>query len=119
MAKVEADNQRLKYQLQEQDATKERLISAGADYERKEEKYTHEIDRLSEKLSKLQMGEDQARQDKERCELEVMKLSRELERLQYQAQLREEGRGSSRDRRDHSRENRRGAEELEELQVKL
>ena len=44
--KAEDENKRLKYLIQEQDATKERLISAGADYERQEEKYTNEIERL-------------------------------------------------------------------------
>ena len=78
------DNHRLKYQMQEQESTKERLISAGADYERQEEKYSQEIERLQEKLSKVQYSEDQARTDREKSELEVMKLSREVERLQYQ-----------------------------------
>ena len=44
--KAEDENKRLKYAMQEQDATKERLISAGADYERQEEQYNHEIERL-------------------------------------------------------------------------
>ena len=44
--KAEDENKRLKYAIQEQDATKERLISAGADYERQEEQYNHEIERL-------------------------------------------------------------------------
>ena len=44
--KAEDENKRLKYAIQEQDATKERLISAGADYERQEEQYNAEIDRL-------------------------------------------------------------------------
>ena len=39
--------------LQEQNSTKERLISAGADYERQEEQYNNEIDRLQEKLNKV------------------------------------------------------------------
>ena len=38
---------------QEQESTKERLISAGADYERQEEKYNCEIERLQEKLNKV------------------------------------------------------------------
>jgi hypothetical protein len=32
----------------------------------------------------VQYGYDQAKADKERAELEVMKLNRELEKLQYQ-----------------------------------
>ena len=40
--------------FQEQDATKERLINAGADYERQEEQYNNEIDRLQEKLNKVE-----------------------------------------------------------------
>merc|ERR1719309_1539009 len=90
--KIESENQRLKYQLQDTDATKERLISAGADYERQEEKYNNEIDRLQEKLNKVQYQFDQAKTDKERNELELMKVQRELEKLQYQVQLGEEKR---------------------------
>ena len=48
--KAEDENKRLKYAIQEQDATKERLISAGADYERQEEQYNAEIDRLQVRL---------------------------------------------------------------------
>ena len=35
---------------------KERLISSGADYERQEEKYTNEIERLQEKLNKVSLS---------------------------------------------------------------
>jgi hypothetical protein len=35
-------------------------------------------------LTQVQYGYDQAKADKERAELEVMKLNRELEKLQYQ-----------------------------------
>ena len=51
--KAEDENKRLKYAIQEQDATKERLISAGADYERQEEQYNAEIDRLQVKHPRL------------------------------------------------------------------
>ena len=37
-----------------------------------------------EKLNKVQYAEEQARVEKERSELDVMKLERELEKLQYQ-----------------------------------
>ena len=84
---MEGDNQRLKYQLQDQENTKERLLAAGADYERQEEKFAGEIDLLREKLSKLKYSEEQARTEKEKGELEVMRLSRELERLQYQVEI--------------------------------
>merc|ERR1712130_8680 len=111
--KAEDENKRLKYAIQEQDATKERLISAGADYERQEEQYNAEIDRLQEKLNKVQYAEEQARVEKERSELDVMKLERELEKLQYQMELLEE-RSASRigDRRDGSsdRPRSRGSE---------
>ena len=39
---------------------------------------------LQEKLNKVQYAEEQARVEKERSELDVMKLERELEKLQYQ-----------------------------------
>ena len=91
LEEVKKENQRLKYQFQDQENTKERLLAAGADYERQEEKFAGEIDRLQEKLSKLKYSEETARTDKEKSELEVMRLSRELERLQYQVG------GSSRD----------------------
>ena len=84
LEEVKKENQRLKYQFQDQENTKERLLAAGADYERQEEKFAGEIDRLQEKLSKLKYSEETARTDKEKSELEVMRLSRELERLQYQ-----------------------------------
>ena len=91
LEEVKKENQRLKYQFQDQENTKERLLAAGADYERQEEKFAGEIDRLQEKLSKLKYSEETARTEKEKSELEVMRLSRELERLQYQVG------GSSRD----------------------
>ena len=40
-----------------------------------------------EKLNKVQYAEEQARVEKERSELDVMKLERELEKLQYQVGL--------------------------------
>ena len=43
---------------------------------------------LQEKLNKVQYAEEQARVEKERSELDVMKLERELEKLQYQVGLR-------------------------------
>ena len=43
---------------QEQESTKERLISAGADYERQEEKYSCEIERLQDKLAKVKIQWD-------------------------------------------------------------
>lgn len=42
---------------------------------------------LQEKLNKVQYAEEQARVEKERSELDVMKLERELEKLQYQVGL--------------------------------
>jgi len=45
---------------QEQESTKERLISAGADYERQEEKYNCEIERLQEKLNKVNNNNNKA-----------------------------------------------------------
>ena len=39
---------------------------------------------MQEKLNKVQYAEEQARVEKERAELDVMKLERELEKLQYQ-----------------------------------
>merc|ERR1719410_2171799 len=128
LEEVKKDNQRLKYQLQDQENTKERLLAAGADYERQEEKFAGEIDLLREKLSKLKYSEEQARTEKEKGELEVMRLSRELERLQYQLQLAEERRGL-RDR-DRERDSHRAQSEprgsdgvnprqLEDLHVKL
>merc|ERR1719410_3206670 len=122
---VKKDNQRLKYQMQDQENTKERLLAAGADYERQEEKSLVEIDRLTEKLSKLKYSEEQARTEKEKSELEVMRLSRELERVQYQLQLTEERRGL-RERESHRaqsepRDARDGANprQMEDLHVKL
>merc|ERR1719438_376048 len=116
-----------KYHQQDQENTKERLLAAGADYERQEEKFAGEIDLLREKLSKLKYSEEQARTEKEKSELEIMRLSRELERLQYQLQLHEERRAGLRDReRDSHRAQSepRGTEgvnprQLEDLHVKL
>ena len=130
LEEVKKDNQRLKYQLQDQENTKERLLAAGADYERQEEKSLVEIDRLSEKLSKLKYSEEQARTEKEKSELEVMRLSRELERVQYQLQLAEERRGLRERERDvtsghraqsEPRDARDGANprQMEDLHVKL
>ena len=42
---------------------------------------------FQEKLNKVQYAEEQARVEKERSELDVMKLERELEKLQYQVRL--------------------------------
>ena len=120
------ENQRLKYQMQDQENTKERLLAAGADYERQEEKLAVEIDRLTEKLSKLKYSEEQARTDKEKSELEVMRLSRELERVQYQLQLAEERRGM-RERDSHraqseprdARDGPANPRQVEDLHVKL
>ena len=39
---------------------------------------------LQEKLNKVQYTEEQARMEKERSELDVMKLERELEKMQFQ-----------------------------------
>lgn len=94
---MKKENQRMKYQLQDQADAKERLLAAGADYERQEEKFAGEIEILREKLSKLKYAEETARTDKEKSELEIMRLSRELERVQYQLQLQEERRGRDRD----------------------
>merc|ERR1719410_2275078 len=128
LEEVKKENQRLKYQFQDQENTKERLLAAGADYERQEEKFAGEIDLLREKLSKLKYSEEQARTEKEKGELEVMRLSRELERLQYQLQLAEERRGlrdRERERDSHRAQSEpRGSEgvnprQLEDLHVKL
>ena len=43
---------------------------------------------LAGKLSKLKYAEETARTEKEKGELEIMRLSRELERLQYQVTFR-------------------------------
>ena len=123
LEEVKKDNQRLKYQMQDQENTKERLLAAGADYERQEEKLAVEIDRLTEKLSKLKYSEEQARTDKEKSELEVMRLSRELERVQYQLQLTEERRGM-RERESHRaqsepRDGTANPRQVEDLHVKL
>ena len=61
LEEVKKETQRLKYQMQDQENTKERLLAAGADYERQEEKFAVEIDRLQEKLSKLKYAEETAR----------------------------------------------------------
>merc|ERR1712113_533546 len=70
-----------------------------------------------EKLNKLQYSEDQARSEKERSELEVMKLSRELEKLQYQIQMTEDKRGVR--ERDRSAHRDGDSRQLEEVHLKL
>merc|ERR1712108_96784 len=55
---IETENARLRFQLQEVEAQRDKLIATGKDFDRAEEKFTIEIERMNEKLTQAQLNYD-------------------------------------------------------------
>merc|ERR1711981_135706 len=78
---VETENARMRFQMQEVEAQRDKLVSTGKEFDRAEDKYKIEIERLSEKMTQIQIQYDKAKPEKERIELESLKLQREHDKI--------------------------------------
>merc|ERR1739844_637609 len=66
---------------QEVEAQRDKLVKDTKDFDRAEEKLKVEIERLSEKMTQVQLQYDKAKSEKERIELESLKLQRDHDKI--------------------------------------
>jgi cell shape-determining protein MreC len=51
---IETENARLRFQLQENEAQRDKLTRTAQEYDRMEERFNHELERMTEKLQNAQ-----------------------------------------------------------------
>ena len=78
---IDTENARQRFQLQEIEAQRDNLMRKTQDFEKTEEKFKMEKERLMEKAERTEMQYQRAKAEKEGIELNVMKLTRDLENL--------------------------------------
>ena len=105
--------------LQEIEAQRDKLGRVQQDAEKAEEKFRMEKERLMEKAERTEMQYQRAKAEKEGVELNLMKLTRDLENLQHEHKELRELRGVEETRtRSERSDNQRIAMELEDLHHK-
>merc|ERR1712061_890623 len=67
--------------MQEVEAQRDKLMHTSKEFDRAEEKYKVEIERMSEKMTQIQLQYDKAKSEKERIELESLKLQRDHDKI--------------------------------------
>ena len=109
----------MRFQLQEVEAQRDKLSRVQQDFEKAEEKFKMEKERLMEKAERTEMQYQRAKAEKEGIELNVMKLTRDLENLQHEHKELRELRGGLEERtRSERSDNQRITIELEDLHRK-
>lgn len=76
---IETENARLRFQLQENEAQRDKLMSMRQEFDRAADRYNSDIERLTEKLQNIQFQYEKAKAEKEKIELQSLKLNRDLE----------------------------------------
>merc|ERR1712038_1421720 len=76
---IETESARLRFQLQENEAQRDKLMSMRQEFDRAEERYNTDIERLTERLQNVQFQYEKAKAEKEKIELQSLKLNRDLE----------------------------------------
>ena len=105
--------------LQEIEAQRDKLGRVQQDAEKAEEKFRMEKERLMDKAERTEMQYQRAKAEKEGVELNLMKLTRDLENLQHEHKELRELRGVEETRtRSERSDNQRIAMELEDLHRK-
>ena len=66
--------------MQENEAQRDKLMSMRQEFDRAEERYNTDIERLTERLQNVQFQYEKAKAEKEKIELQSLKLNRDLER---------------------------------------
>ena len=66
--------------MQETEAQRDKLAEMRKDFERAEDRYSQDIERLTERLQNVQFQYEKAKTEKEKSELQSLKLTRDLER---------------------------------------
>ena len=109
----------MRFQLQEVEAQRDKLSRVQQDFEKAEEKFKMEKERLMEKAERTEMQYQRAKAEKEGIELNVMKLTRDLENLEHEHKELRQLRGVEETRtRSERTDNQRITMELEDLHRK-
>ena len=66
--------------MQETEAQRDKLAEMRKEFERAEDRYSQDIERLTERLQNVQFQYEKAKTEKEKIELQSLKLTRDLER---------------------------------------
>ena len=66
--------------MQETEAQRDKLAEMRKEFERAEDRYNQDIERLTERLQNVQFQYEKAKAEKEKSELQSLKLTRDLER---------------------------------------
>ena len=66
--------------MQETEAQRDKLVDMRKEFERAEDRYSQDIERLTERLQNVQFQYEKAKTEKEKSELQSLKLTRDLER---------------------------------------
>merc|ERR1712008_478080 len=77
---IETENARLRFQLHENEAQRDKLNQVRHEFDRAADRYNQDIDRMTEKLQNIHFQYEKAKTEKEKTELQSLKLSRDLER---------------------------------------
>ena len=77
---IETESARLRFQMQETEAQRDKLAEMRKEFERAEDRYSQDIERLTERLQNVQFQYEKAKTEKEKIELQSLKLTRDLER---------------------------------------